>query len=127
MWNKYIIFILNLIVQCRCYTNIPHKFSTNMKHDKNNIIEIRKILQKNIEIYESIKECNVSEIQTCGIECPLCCGEKVLVCNYCRGTGFLTMGDEIIGTGNNCTICMGKGEKECKRCMGSGYIAKWRR
>ena len=134
MWNKYLIFILNLIVQCKCYTNIPHKFTNSINNNKNNdddgknkIIETRKNLQKNIEIYESIKECDVTEIHTCGIECPLCGGEKVLVCNYCRGTGFLTMGDEIIGTGNNCTICMGKGEKECKRCMGSGYIARWRR
>jgi len=101
---------------CLCY-NIPNK--------KKILKERQQRFQKNIEIYESIKECNVSEIDTCADLCPLCLGSKVLLCNYCRGTGFLTMGDAIIGTANQCTICMGKGEKECKRCMGSGFIAKW--
>ena len=121
MLNKYISFVL--IYSSKAYTNI-HKFSNT--NDNNKLIEKRNNLQKNIEIYESIKECNISDIHSCGIECTLCGGEKVIICNYCRGTGFLTIGDELIGTKNNCTICMGKGEKECRRCMGSGYIAKWR-
>ena len=82
---------------------------------KNNIDIVRKSLQKNIEIYESIKECNVSEITTCGEQCDQCSGNGVIPCNYCHGTGFLTMGDIIIGTGNKCPVCMGKGEKECKQ------------
>jgi len=129
MWSKYISFLFMLLNYSSAYTNIPYKFGdrNNSNDKKNKLIENRKNLQKNIEIYESIQECDISDIRSCGNECPLCIGEKVLICKYCRGTGFLIMGDELIGTGNNCTICMGKGETECKRCMGSGYIAKWRR
>ena len=125
MWNKYIIFVL--IDFSKAYTNIPHKFSNNNNNNNNKLIEKRNNLQKNIEIYESIKKCNISDINSCAVECTVCEGKKLQICNYCRGTGFLTIGDELIGTRNNCTICMGKGEKECRRCMGSGYIAKWRR
>lgn len=120
MWNRYIAIFFFFVIYSKAYTNIPHNNNDKMK-------KMRKNLENNIEIYESIKECNISDIHSCGNECPLCGGKKVLICDYCHGTGFLTMGDVIIGTGNNCTICMGKGEKECKRCMGSGYIAKWRR
>ena len=122
MLKHYTLCFLLLICKykyCLSYNNIPNK--------KNTLKEQRQNLQKNIEIYDSIKECNVSEINTCGDLCPLCLGKKVLLCNYCRGTGFLIMGDVLIGTCNNCTVCMGIGEKECKRCMGSGFIAKWRK
>ena len=107
------------------YTNPPNNKNKNVFRKQ--LQEKQQNLQKNIEIYQSIKECNVSEINSCGDKCPVCLGKGFLICDYCHGTGFLTMGDIIIGTGNNCTVCMGKGEKECKRCMGSGYIARWRK
>ena len=123
MLKKYIFFVLIHLYRhyncVLCYSNIPN--------NKNKFRIKQQNLEKNIEIYESIKECNISDVTTCGDKCPVCLGEKTVICNYCHGTGFLTMGDIIIGTGNKCTICMGKGEKECKRCMGSGYIAKWRK
>lgn len=113
------------------YTNPPNNKNKNKnvfrKELRKQLQEKQQNLQKNIEIYQSIKECNVSEINSCGDKCSVCLGKGVLICDYCHGTGFLTMGDIIIGTGNNCTVCMGKGEKECKRCMGSGYIARWRK
>lgn len=118
MWKSIISLFVLLLPGNVCYKYVPYK--------KNNIDIVRKSLQKNIEIYESIKECNVSEITTCGEQCDQCSGSGVIPCNYCHGTGFLTMGDIIIGTGNKCPVCMGKGEKECSKCMGSGYIAKWR-
>lgn len=118
--NRTSLFLILFIVsQCSSYTNIPKNKNVFQKNKQN--------LNKNIEIYDAIKECNVSEINSCGDKCSLCLGKGVLICDYCHGTGFLTMGDIIIGTGNNCTVCMGKGEKECKRCMGSGYIARWRK
>ena len=110
----YIIYFLFLIKRSLSYSNLP------------NINRIRKNLQKNIEIYETIKECNVSDITTCGEECSNCSGSGGCTCHFCHGTGFLTMGDVLIGTGNNCVVCNGTGEKECKTCMGSGYIAKWK-
>lgn len=122
MLKKYILFVLIYVsgrYTCFSYNNIPSK--------KNKFRIKQQNLENNIEIYESIKECNISDITTCGDKCSLCLGKKTVICNYCRGTGFLTMGDIIIGTGNACPICMGKGEKECKMCMGSGYIAKWKK
>lgn len=121
MWINRIIGLFMFLSQSLSYTNVPKE------NNRNSPDLFRENLEKNVEVYESIKECDVSEINSCGDKCPLCLGEKVLICNYCRGTGFLTMGDILIGTGNSCVVCMGKGEKECKRCMGSGYIAKWRR
>lgn len=119
MLKSFLSFLVIFLPEYLCYKYIPPK--------KNNNIDVaRKTLQKNIEIYESIKECNVSDITTCGGTCNLCSGSGVTPCNYCHGTGFLTMGDVIIGTGNKCPVCMGKGEKECRNCMGSGYIARWR-
>lgn len=118
MWKITLLFFVILLPKYQCYNYIPPK--------KNNIEFVRESLKKNIEIYESIKECNVSDISTCGDTCKHCYGNGIILCDYCHGTGFLTMGDTLIGTGNRCPVCMGKGEKECKNCMGSGYIAKWR-
>tara|TARA_A100001011_G_C14321225_1_gene850755 strand:+ start:1704 stop:2066 length:363 start_codon:yes stop_codon:yes gene_type:complete len=120
MFRNYVGFIIFFLAQfCVGYNKYPNQ--------KNHLKTLKDNLKQNIEIYESIKECNVSELNTCGDLCPLCLGTKVLLCNYCQGTGFLTIGDVIIGTGNNCTVCMGKGETECGRCKGAGYIAKWRK
>lgn len=119
MWKIGILISLILITQCTCYNNF--------QNHKNNVESWRYMLEKKIEIYDSIKECDLTDIHSCGDECTLCSGAGEILCNYCRGTGFLTMGDVIIGTRNNCTLCNGKGETECKKCMGSGYIAKWRK
>ena len=130
MLKNIILAFLLLKSPCSCYngnSNRNNKNNNKLSIKQNNVEVYRKNLQKNIEIYESIRECNVTEITTCGEMCPRCLGKGVVMCDYCRGTGFLTMGDAIIGTGNNCTVCMGKGEKECPKCMGSGYIAKWRK
>lgn len=119
MVNSILALFLLFITKSDCYSRIP---------GKRNIIQARRnTLQKNIEIYESINECNITDLTSCGEMCTRCIGKGVVLCEYCHGTGFLTMGDAIIGTGNNCTVCMGTGEKECKKCMGSGYIAKWRK
>ena len=112
-------FLLFLFLSNQCLSYQPFNKKANIKEMQNN-------LQKNIEIYESINDCNVSQINTCGELCDKCMGKGVVECECCHGTGFLTMGDIIIGTNNNCTVCSGEGEKECKKCMGSGYIAKWR-
>ena len=118
MWKTTVLVFVVLLPEYLCYKQNPHK--------KNNIDFKRKSLQKNIEIYESIKECNVSDITTCGEICNECSGSGIVLCNYCHGTGFLTMGDVLIGTNNKCTICNGTGEIKCKKCMGAGYISKWR-
>ena len=117
MWRNNILLLYIYFVNCQGFF---------MNHDAK--IKMKKeALELNMEVYESINECNVSQIHTCGEQCPLCLGTKTNLCNYCRGTGFLTMGNDIIGTGNNCSICNGIGEMECSRCKGSGYIARWRK
>lgn len=118
--NIFLIFFL-LRTQCACYNNSPPP------QKRKCIEDFRNNLQTNIEIYESINECNVSDIMSCGGKCIICMGTGLVICQFCHGTGFLTIGDTIIGTRNNCTACMGRGEKECVKCMGSGYIAKWRK
>ena len=84
-----------------------------------------KRLNQNIELYKSIEECDIEQIETCSNLCSSCKGEKTEICQCCQGTGFLMLGSEMIGTGNNCSYCSGRGEIECKECKGTGYIAKW--
>ena len=57
---------------------------------------------------------------------PTCDGEGVIPCRFCGGTGFLMLGQDLIGTNNDCPVCKGSGHEECKECMGAGSIALWR-
>ncbi len=73
-----------------------------------------------------IEHCDVDNIDACTGLCHMCLGKGSVLCGFCHGTGFLTIGDQLIGTNNNCSACNGIGEMECKKCMGSGRIANWR-
>jgi len=78
------------------------------------------------KIREEMDECDVSKGDICGSECLNCYGKGEIICNYCGGTGFLMLGNDLIGTNNDCPVCNGTGMNECKKCMGAGYIVKWR-
>ena len=76
------------------------------------------------DLYNNIEECDVENITTCAEACEYCDGGEIL-CNFCKGTGFFTIGDELIGTNNTCPVCKGKSYIKCDNCGGSGYIANW--
>jgi len=65
-------------------------------------------------------------LDACCDPCKKCNSTGTTLCNFCYGTGFLTLKNELIGTGNSCPACKGTGEWECKDCMGAGKIARWR-
>ena len=77
------------------------------------------------KIREEIDECDVSKGEICGGVCENCDGNGDVPCEYCGGTGFLMLGDDLIGTNNDCPVCKGTGMTECKKCMGAGYIVEW--
>jgi hypothetical protein len=83
------------------------------------------------DIRETSDECEVDTDQPvidtseCGTECRTCRGKGLLQCGYCRGTGFFTIADVLIGTLNDCPVCDGVGEIKCEKCIGTGAIAKW--
>ena len=85
---------------------------------------------KHLELIWKIREemdvCDVSNGDVCGGDCDECDGTGDVPCNYCGGTGFLMLGNELIGTNNDCPVCKGTGLIECKKCMGAGYIVEWR-
>lgn len=74
-----------------------------------------------------IEYCDVDNLEACTDNCRSCYSTGLKTCGYCKGTGFLTINDELIGTNNPCVACDGKGENECTECRGAGRIAKWRK
>ena len=91
-----------------------------------NPVDRMKYLELIWKIREEMDECDVSKGDICGSECLNCYGKGEIICNYCGGTGFLMLGNDLIGTNNDCPVCNGTGMNECKKCMGAGYIVKWR-
>ena len=77
------------------------------------------------KLYEAIEVCDPQQSHSCGYTCSICQGEGNILCKFCKGTGFLMLGDELIGTCNDCPVCKGNGEMPCKLCAGSGMIAHW--
>ncbi len=77
------------------------------------------------KIYNSIEYCDVTEDNTCGEICSSCGGDGEVICRFCKGTGFMTLADELVGTLNDCPVCSGTGYEECHDCMGAGIIAHW--
>ena len=76
------------------------------------------------DIYNSIDECDIENISSCARVCEKCEDGEIL-CNFCKGTGFFIIGDELIGTNNACPVCKGNSYIKCENCGGSGYIAHW--
>ena len=76
--------------------------------------------------HNAIEHCDVDNMDACCNPCKKCNFTGTTLCNFWYGTGFLTLKNELIGTGNSCPACKGTGEWECKDCMGAGKIARWR-
>jgi|TARA_Y100000992_G_scaffold302551_2_gene277247 DnaJ-class molecular chaperone len=77
-------------------------------------------------VYNNIDECDVENITSCAVACDYCDKGEIL-CNFCKGTGFFIIGNELIGTNNTCPACKGKSYVKCTNCGGSGYIANWKK
>ena len=84
----------------------------------------RILLEQQLKFFDSLELCNITDIETCSVPCMKCEAGKIL-CEYCKGTGFLMLGNDLIGTNNICTVCSGTGEKFCNTCAGTGNIANW--
>ena len=84
----------------------------------------RRLLEQQLKVFSAIETCDVTKIDTCSIDCHYCNNGRVL-CEFCKGTGFLMLGDVLIGTNNICPVCAGGGEQNCKKCSGTGKIANW--
>lgn len=86
---------------------------------------------KHLELIWQIREhmdmCDVTKEELCKHICKSCDGEREVPCRFCAGTGFLMLGNDLIGTNNDCPVCNGTGYEECKDCMGAGYIVDWRK
>ncbi|KAG7024403.1 hypothetical protein SDJN02_13217 [Cucurbita argyrosperma subsp. argyrosperma] len=64
---------------------------------------------------------------------PICCSSchsnGHVECQWCKGTGFFILGDNMLcqvpSRNTSCVICAGKGSIRCFDCKGTGYRAKW--
>ncbi|GAA0166085.1 hypothetical protein LIER_21325 [Lithospermum erythrorhizon] len=63
------------------------------------------------------------------ITCSSCDSNGHVECQWCRGTGFFIIGDnmlcEVPSRNTTCVICAGKGATRCSDCKGTGFRAKW--
>ena len=120
--------LIKIIVLLNCFITIQISYSwIPPRVSKIHPVDRMKHLELIWKIREEMDECDVSKGDICGGECKECRGDGEIQCNYCGGTGFLMLGNELIGTNNDCPACKGKGMIECKKCMGAGYIVEWRR
>jgi DnaJ-class molecular chaperone len=57
--------------------------------------------------------------------CPMCDGEKFVVCENCNGNGEVTASvphAHLQGITDTCPVCKGTGEAKCPVCNGEGYV-----
>eukprot|EP00898_Chlorokybus_atmophyticus_P008327 jgi/Chlat1/8496/Chrsp80S07887 len=62
------------------------------------------------------------------VPCSGCRASGEEECQWCHGTGVLTVGDLMLCTvdGNcRCRVCKGRGFNKCDRCKGTGQVASW--
>ena len=88
--------------------------------------QIRQNLELHWQVTSSDAECDVEDIQSCSDQCTTCRGTGRIECRFCGGTGFLTIGEVVVGAGGSCPICNADGEEDCGDCRGSGWVAGWR-
>ncbi|KAL5699092.1 hypothetical protein ACHQM5_030040 [Ranunculus cassubicifolius] len=63
------------------------------------------------------------------VVCTTCNSDGHVECQWCGGTGFFILGDEMLcqvpSRNTRCLICSGEGSKCCTDCKGTGFRAKW--
>ncbi|KAL9400468.1 hypothetical protein Peur_009429 [Populus x canadensis] len=63
------------------------------------------------------------------VSCTSCDSNGHVECQWCRGTGFFILGDNMLcqvpSRNTTCVICAGKGSMRCSDCKGTGFRAKW--
>ncbi|GAX78657.1 hypothetical protein CEUSTIGMA_g6095.t1 [Chlamydomonas eustigma] len=61
--------------------------------------------------------------------CTCCKGSRERECDWCHGTGVLTIGDSILCStaehNSKCPVCKGVGYSPCSHCRGTGFRAQW--
>lgn len=119
--NILFINFLLIFIEPVCTLYLPQR-----QHSNRDAQDGRRHLNLIWTIREEIESCDVTKKDICGKFCSECEGGRT-ICRFCKGTGFLMIGDDLIGTNNDCPVCKGDGEEECKNCMGSGRIVDWRK
>ncbi|KAL9338681.1 hypothetical protein Peur_067696 [Populus x canadensis] len=63
------------------------------------------------------------------VACTSCDSKGQVECQWCRGTGFFILGDNMLcqvpSRNTTCVICAGKGSMCCSDCKGTGFRARW--
>lgn len=65
-----------------------------------------------------------SKVEPCGT----CRGSGEQECNWCHGTGAMTIGDTLYCSNGGCApcpVCRGTGACKCPKCCGTGKRAAW--
>ena len=61
--------------------------------------------------------------------CSTCRGSGEEECQWCHGTGFMMVGDQMFNStassAGGCPVCKGKGACKCEKCVGTGWRAVW--
>mmetsp|Transcript_5187 Transcript_5187/g.11312 ORF Transcript_5187/g.11312 Transcript_5187/m.11312 type:complete len:163 (-) Transcript_5187:1596-2084(-) len=61
--------------------------------------------------------------------CSECKGAREKECDWCHGTGVMTVGDTLFCStsthSSKCPVCRGTGYCQCNHCRGTGFRAKW--
>ncbi|KAL6763952.1 hypothetical protein V8C86DRAFT_2484611 [Haematococcus lacustris] len=78
-------------------------------------------MQKHLELIWRIAKSRKPE------SCSCCNGTGEKECDWCHGTGFMTVGDTIFTNpgSNQCPVCKAKGYTKCEKCRGTGHRAQW--
>lgn len=61
-------------------------------------------------------------------QCPCCRGSREQECNWCHGTGAMTIGETLYCSNTGCApcpVCRGTGSCQCPHCRGTGKRATW--
>lgn len=61
------------------------------------------------------------------VVCEGCKGSGLCECNFCKGSGYMRLGDMFLcsTTSCECSVCKGTGDIPCTNCRGTGMRAAW--
>eukprot|EP01023_Acetabularia_acetabulum_P021048 TRINITY_DN21003_c0_g3_i2.p3 TRINITY_DN21003_c0_g3~~TRINITY_DN21003_c0_g3_i2.p3 ORF type:complete len:157 (+),score=11.11 TRINITY_DN21003_c0_g3_i2:155-625(+) len=104
--------------------------------DSDDELEVSQELQSRIQVYQAVSakkrlellwamQSKAKQSQMCG--CCKGCGQQE--CDWCHGTGVLTVGDTLlcdtVASSSKCAVCKGQGYVSCDHCKGIGRVAGW--
>lgn len=83
-----------------------------------------KSLAAHLDLLYSASETTTSAVH----KCDCCRGSGDQECNWCHGTGAMTIGEMLYCSEGGCTpcpVCRGTGQCKCPNCRGTGKRASW--